>query len=195
MEKLRIPLFPLHTVLFPGGALPLRVFESRYLDMISQCMRNETGFGICLIQEGSEVGNAPLVYGMGTLVSISYFQQLKDGCLGVTARGERRFRILSSETLPNQLIMAEVELIPRLAHQPLPDEYKSLANTLTSIINELGHPYTTLPKNYESATWVSARLTELLPIGLREKQTMLEMDDPLQRLKLINELLDEEPHK
>ena len=195
MDKIRIPLFPLHTVLFPGGALPLRVFESRYLDMISQCMRNESGFGICLIQEGSEVGNAPQVYGMGTLVSISYFQQLKDGCLGITVRGERRFRILSSETQPNQLIMAEVELIPRLEPQPLPEEYHKLTNMLTSIIDELGHPYTTLPKHYDSATWVSARLTELLPIGLREKQTMLEMSDPLQRLKLISEILEERNYR
>ena len=191
MDKLRIPLFPLHTVLFPGGALPLRVFESRYLDMISQCMRSESGFGICLIQEGSEVGNAPLTYGMGTLVSISYFQQLKDGCLGITARGERRFRILSSEVQANQLMMAEVELLPRLAHQPLPEVHNHLVDMLSSIIEGLGHPYTTLPKRYDSATWVSARLTELLPIGLREKQTMLEMSDPLQRLKLITEILAE----
>jgi len=195
MDKQRIPLFPLHTVLFPGGALPLRVFETRYLDMISQCMRSESGFGVCLIKEGSEVGNAPEVYEMGTLVNISYFQQLKDGCLGITARGERRFRILSSEILPNQLTMAEVELIPRLTHQPLPEEFQEFVGMLTGIFEELGHPFISLPKHYDSATWVSARLAELMPIGLKEKQIMLEMSDPIQRLTRLQEILVAEDYR
>ncbi len=191
MDKLTIPLFPLHSVLFPGGALPLRIFETRYLDMISQCMRNDLGFGICLIKDGSEVGNAPQIYDMGTLVDISYFQQLKDGCLGITARGERRFRILSCETQADQLMTAEVELIPRLERHPLPDEYQDLVAMLSDILNELGHPFTNLPKHYDNATWVSARLAELLPIGLKEKQLMLEMNDPIQRLTRLREILNE----
>lgn len=195
MDKQRIPLFPLHTVLFPGGALPLRVFETRYLDMISQCMRNESGFGICLIKEGSEVGNAPQVYEMGTLVNISYFQQLKDGCLGITARGERRFRILSSEVQPNQLTLAEVELIPRLNHHPLPDEFNEFVTMLTNIFEELGHPYVSLPKHYDNATWVSARLAELMPISLKEKQIMLEMSDPIQRLTRLRKILETENYR
>ncbi len=195
MEKMQIPLFPLHSVLFPGGALPLRVFESRYLDMISQCMRNDSHFGICLIKNGTETGPAPEVYDMGTMVSISYFQQLKDGCLGITARGERRFRILSSEVQPNQLIMAEVEVIPRLEQLPMPQQFSGLVDMLTTIFDELGHPFTTLPKRYESATWVSARLAELLPIGLREKQLMLEMNDPIQRLTRLEEILKERNYR
>ncbi len=191
MDKLRIPLFPLHSVLFPGGALPLRVFESRYLDMISQCMRNKSDFGICLISDGSEVGNAATPFTVGTLVEISYFQQLKDGCLGITARGKQRFRILSSEVEANQLTVANVELLPLPDELSLPEEFSDFRSILSDIFNELGHPYTSLPKHYNSATWVSARLAELLPIGLQEKQTMLEMEDPIQRLIRIREILKE----
>ncbi len=191
MDRLRIPLFPLHSVLFPGGALPLRVFESRYLDMISQCMRNKSNFGICLISEGSEVGSAAATFNVGTLVEISYFQQLKDGCLGITARGKQRFRILASEVEPNQLTIAEIELLPLTDELTLPEEFKEFCSVLSDIFNQLGHPYTSLPKNYNSANWVSARLAELLPIGLKEKQTMLEMEDPIQRLIRIREILTE----
>ncbi|MCF6217216.1 MAG: LON peptidase substrate-binding domain-containing protein [Gammaproteobacteria bacterium] len=191
MDKLRIPLFPLHSVLFPGGALPLRVFESRYLDMISQCMRHKSNFGICLISDGSEVGDAAATFNVGTLVEISYFQQLKDGCLGITARGKQRFRILSSEVESNQLTTAEIQLLPLTDELTLPDEFEDFRNILSDIFNELGHPYTSLPKHYNSATWVSARLAELLPIGLQEKQTMLEMEDPIQRLIRIREILTE----
>ncbi len=191
MDKLRIPLFPLHSVLFPGGALPLRVFESRYLDMISQCMRNKSDFGICLISDGSEVGDAATPFTVGTLVEISYFQQLKDGCLGITARGKQRFRILASEVEANQLTVADVELLPLTDELTLPEEFEDFRSILSDIFNELGHPYTSLPKHYNSATWVSARLAELLPIGLQEKQTMLEMEDPIQRLIRIREILKE----
>ncbi|VAW83924.1 Uncharacterized protein, similar to the N-terminal domain of Lon protease [hydrothermal vent metagenome] len=191
MDKLRIPLFPLHSVLFPGGALPLRVFETRYLDMISQCMRSQSGFGICLISDGSEVGDAATPFNVGTLVEISYFQQLKDGCLGITARGKQRFRILSSEVQSNQLTLADIELLPFVDELALPEEFSDFCGVLSNIFEELGHPYTSLPKSYHSATWVSARLAELLPIGLKEKQTMLEMDDPIQRLIRIREILED----
>lgn len=191
MDKLRIPLFPLHAVLFPGGALPLRVFESRYLDMISQCMRSKSNFGICLISDGSEVGSAATTFSVGTLVEISYFQQLKDGCLGITARGKQRFHILTSEVEPNQLTIADVELLPLTDELTLPEEFKEFCRILSDMFNELGHPYTSLPKNYNSANWVSARLAELLPIGLQEKQAMLEMEDPIQRLLRIREILTE----
>ena len=133
MDKLRIPLFPLHSVLFPGGALPLRVFESRYLDMISQCMRSQSGFGICLISDGSEVGDAATPFNVGTLVEISYFQQLKDGCLGITARGKQRFRILSSEVQPNQLTLADIELLPFIDQLALPEEFSDFCGILSKI--------------------------------------------------------------
>ncbi|HEY0720771.1 MAG TPA: LON peptidase substrate-binding domain-containing protein, partial [Gammaproteobacteria bacterium] len=97
MTRLRIPLFPLHSVLFPGGPLALRIFEPRYLDMVSRCMREECAFGISLIQEGDEVGDAAQPYEIGTLARISYFERRPDGLLGITVRGEQRFRIIDTE--------------------------------------------------------------------------------------------------
>jgi hypothetical protein len=191
MNKKQIAIFPLHSVLFPGGALPLRIFESRYLDMISQCMRNGDNFGICLISEGSEVGNAPQIHPIGTLAEISYFQQLKDGCLGITVRGLQRFRILSSEVRTNQLTVAEVELLPKEEPLPLPDDYQFMVELLQKIFEQLGHPFISLPKHYDNASWVGARMTELLPIKRDQKQEMLEICDPQQRLERLVEILKE----
>lgn len=191
MNKLTIPLFPLHVVLFPKGVLPLRIFEPRYLDMISQCMRTESGFGICLIEEGSEVGVAARPYPIGTLANVRYFQQLRDGCLGITVEGSQRFRILSSEVQANQLTLAEVELIPEESSAPLPAQYTTLTQRLRAIIERLGQPYVTLAENYSDASWVSARLAELLPLPLIQKQRFLQLDDPIERLERIANLMQE----
>ncbi|MEW5756251.1 MAG: LON peptidase substrate-binding domain-containing protein [Pseudomonadota bacterium] len=189
MSEQTIPLFPLHTVLFPGGALPLRVFEPRYLDMISSCMRNGSHFGVILISEGSEVGKAAKTYPVGTLGEITYFQQLKDGCLGITVRGVQRFNVRHSEVQPNELTVATVELIPQEARHPLPACYARMQNLLEEIFNQLGQPFTSLPKDYDDACWVSSRLAELLPISLMQKQALLQLDDPLHRLQKLDELL------
>lgn len=191
MKQRRIPLFPLHSVLFPGGVLPLRVFEPRYLDMVSDCLKQEMGFGVCLIRDGSEVGRAATTHELGTLGAISYFQNHKDGCLGITVRGMQRFRIIEQTVLPNQLTIATIELIPNEAPQPLPEQYQEITALLQKIIEQLGHPYITLPKHYEDASWVSSRLAELLPIPLAVKQDLLRLDDPIKRLSCIAALLDE----
>lgn len=191
MTNLTIPLFPLHVVLFPNGVLPLRIFEPRYLDMISQCMRSESSFGICLIEEGSEVGVAARPYPIGTLANVRYFQQLRDGCLGITVEGGQRFRILSSETQANQLTLAVIELIPEEASAPLPGQYNALTQHLRAIIERLGQPYVTLAENYTDASWVSARLAELLPLPLIQKQRFLQLDDPLERLERIANLMQD----
>ena len=109
---LDLPLFPLHTVLFPGGPLPLRIFEPRYLDMVSRCLREDRGIGVVLIREGSETGPAPEVHDLGTLGRIHYWNRRDDGLLGVTLVGGRRFRILASTVQPDQLVCARVELLP-----------------------------------------------------------------------------------
>ncbi len=190
MSRLTIPLFPLHTVLFPGGVLPLRIFEPRYLDMVSECMRRDSGFGVCLIREGREVGEAALTYDVGTLVSISYFDRRPDGLLGITADGKARFRILSSEVLPNQLIRAEVELLAVEAPTPLPAEAWPLQELLRNILDQLDFPYAKLERRFDDACWVGARLAELLPFKLTAKQYLLQMDDPLERLERLRAMLD-----
>lgn len=182
MSRLSIPIFPLHSVLFPGGPLVLRIFETRYLDMVSRCLREGSGFGVALIREGQEVGRAAEVYEVGTLGRISYWEQRKDGLLGITLTGEQRFRILGSEVAKNQLRTAEVELLPNAGPTPLPEKYQHLAHLLERMLSELEPPYATLVKKLDSAEWVGARLVELLPLELVQKQRLLQEDDPLQRL-------------
>ncbi len=189
MNRHSIPLFPLRSVLFPGGPLALRIFEARYLDMISRCLRQESGFGVVLIRDGSEVGDAPEVYDVGTLGRISYWEQRRDGLLGITFTGEQRFRILERWTEPNRLMVAEVELLPNEPAVAVPGEYSELVTRLQRIIDALGHPYLTMPKAYDDSVWVGARLVELLPLDLAQKQHMLQLDDPLERLKRIAGLL------
>lgn len=189
MSRCTIPIFPLHSVLFPGGPLALRIFEPRYLDMVSRCLREESGFGVALIREGSEVGKAAEVYELGTLGRISYWDQRKDGLLGITVTGEQRFRIIDSQVEVNQLRIAEVELLPNPQPVGLPEKYQHLATLLERILGELGHPYITMVRELGNAEWVGARLVELLPLELAQKQRLLQEDDPLQRLSRLDEVL------
>jgi Lon protease-like protein len=188
VKRLTIPIFPLHSVLFPGGPLALRIFEPRYLDMVSRCLKEERGFGVCLIKEGSEVGPAAEVYAVGTLGQITYWHQRADGLLGVTLVGEQRFHILKQWVESNQLVIAEVELLPNDPRSPIEDKYLGLVAMLKRIIGELDHPYINLPKQYEDAGWVSARLVELLPLEHSHKQRLLQERDPLQRLAVLLQL-------
>ena len=130
MTRKTIPLFPLRTVLFPGGPLALKIFETRYLDMVCRCLRDESGFGVILIREGEEVGKAAEIYDVGTLGQISYWEQRKDGLLGITVTGEQRFRILDSEVQSNQLRVAEVELLPNADPIALPEKYQHMVTLL-----------------------------------------------------------------
>ena len=189
MSRLTIPIFPLHSVLFPGGPLVLRIFEPRYLDMISDCLKRESGFGVCLIKDGSEVGEAAEVYPVGTLGKITYWHKRPDGLLGVTLRGEQRFRVIEQRVEPNQLIMAEVELLPNDPPSAIGDKYRGLVAMLKRIIGELDHPYINLPKDYDDAGWVSARLVELLPLEYSHKQRLLQEDDPQQRLEVLLQMM------
>ncbi|NOX76196.1 MAG: peptidase S16 [Gammaproteobacteria bacterium] len=191
MSTVIIPLFPLHAVLFPGGTLPLRIFEPRYLDMVSSCMKTESGFGVCLIRDGSEVGKAADTYDTGTLTEICYFNKQPDGILGITARGQQRFDIISREVLANQLTMAEVKLLDNETSCLLPEEFNRAAKVLRGLLEQLGYPFMKMEKKYDDASWVSSRLAELLPIRLEQKQYFLQLDDPLQRLERLTALMNE----
>ena len=190
-EELRIPLFPLHTVLYPGGPLPLRVFEPRYLDMVSTCLRQGTGFGVCLIRSGNETGPAATTYDVGTLSIITYWHMRHDGLLGITVRGQQRFRILSEQVQPNQLTLATVMLLPNEPECDLPPEYLPLADLLRQMIDQIGHHYDGIAKKYGDAGWVGCRLAELLPIGLLQKQHLLQLDDPRERLQRLGGIIEQ----
>jgi hypothetical protein len=190
MTRINIPLFPLNSVVFPGGVVPLRIFEPRYLEMVSACMKEGTGFGMALILSGSEVGEAAKTYDIGSHVRIIDWTLRDDGLLGISVQSEGRFRILSTEVRANQLIHAEVELIEEQPSQTIPPQYSAAVDLLRDIINKVGGHYAELEPRYDDPLWVSGRLAELLPIELLQKQHMLQMDDPLQRLERLCAMWD-----
>jgi len=185
----RIPLFPLNTVLFPGGILPLKIFEPRYLQMISNCMRSNSGFGICLIREGQEAGGPAEIHPVGTYVEIVDWEKRADGLLGILVHGERRFRVRNHYNEKNGLMMGEIEYLPRLQHVVIPEEFRSLSDMLARIKKEIGPPYDRLEIHLDVAAEVGARLTELLPLEAEIKQSILEMDDALSRLYALRDAM------
>lgn len=189
VNKIKIPLFPLNAVLFPGGALPLRIFEPRYLDMVSDCLKSESKIGVILIEYGNEAGAAAQAHEIGTISYISYWHKRNDGILGITLTGEQRFKVLSSEVKSNQLTVAEVELLPCPTNTKEENDEEQLINLLKQIIAQLDPPYSTMKKHYDDLDWVSARLIELLPLHLIDKQNMLIMSDVRERINYLLPLL------
>ncbi|MET0118613.1 MAG: LON peptidase substrate-binding domain-containing protein [Sedimenticola sp.] len=177
--SLELPLFPLHTVLFPGGVLPLRIFEPRYLEMVSDCLREDRLFGIVLISEGEETGRAAAFHNLGTLARITDWQQEDDGLLGITCTGERRFRILSSAVGDNQLVTARVELLSDHPSMPVPEAFGYLKALLEQMLSLTGRSGLEMR---DDAAWVAGRMAEILPIEMQRKQRLLEMDEPLEQL-------------
>ncbi|HEY4369901.1 MAG TPA: LON peptidase substrate-binding domain-containing protein [Steroidobacteraceae bacterium] len=180
-----IPLFPLNSVLFPGGPLKLRIFEARYVDMISRCMREGTCFGVAMIVEGSEAGGAARTVEIGTAARIVDFEKLPDGLLGITAIGDRSFAIQSVARQPDALNIAEVEWLPAEPVLEVPADCDYLVQLLQHALPQLAPLYDFTAVAYEDAAWVGARLVELLPLPLTEKQRCLEMRDPLERLEYL----------
>lgn len=187
---MRVPLFPLNTVLFPGGPLPLRIFEARYLDMVSDCLRKDAPFGVLLIRDGGETGPAT-THDIGTLARITDWYQGSDGLLGVTAIGEHRFRLLSSQRMDGGLNVGEVEVLPDEPPMPLPEEYRPLSQILSGVLDDLGRLYESLDRRLEDAAWVTTRFVEILPLELEQKQRCLEDCDPEARLRIVKQLLEQ----
>jgi len=186
---MKLPLFPLNSVIFPGGVLPLRIFEPRYLDMVKECVRDQTEFVICLIKDGAEVGAPAKHRAIGTACQIIDWETLPDGLLGITARGMRRVEIKNTEVMSNQLLVGEVEYLTELDDEELPEKFDEWAHLISVIIEELGKPFDEQSRELSSAYWVGARLTELMPFELEQKQQILEMDHPLVRLEQLQDVL------
>lgn len=188
MSPAPIPLFPLGTVLFPDGPLPLRVFEPRYLAMVSRCLREDAEFGVVLITEGADTGNV-VTSEVGTLARIIDWYQGSDGILGITARGTRQFRLHGMSRQADGLYLGEIELLPEQPRQPLPEEFRPLAALLESVIDDLGRLYDAIEKHYGDAAWVGCRLAEILPMPPADKQRCLELNDPVERLQFLRPML------
>jgi Lon protease-like protein len=189
MASVEISLFPLNTVLFPGGVLPLRIFEPRYLDMVKRCMREGSAFGVVLIRSGGETQSSAATYDVGTLAQIVDFDQLPEGLLGITTRGTQRFRAHQKRVLDDGLHVAEIQQVPADPEIALPEEFTRYAKLLEQALPQMGDFFKYLQPNYEDAAWVASRLAEVLPIALEDKQRLLEMDDPISRLHILEPLI------
>ena len=178
-----IPLFPLSAVLFPGGPLNLRIFERRYLDLVRDCSRSGSGFGVCLILEGREVGEPALPAAIGTLARITDFCTLPDGLLGISAEGGERFQVASTRVRSDGLMHGEVRFWPEEPIVAIPPEHGLLATILERLVEQIGGALAKVERSrFDDASWVGFRLAELLPLAQPEKQHLLQMTDPLQRL-------------
>lgn len=186
----RLPLFPLKTVLFPGGVLPLRVFEARYMDMITRCMRADAPFGVCLIAAGEEVGEAAVPHPVGTEARIERWDMEQAGVLELLVRGGRRFRVVDHELERDGLLVASVYWLEEPPVEPVPAAQSELLPLLRSIVDELGDRLPP-PHHFDDAAWIGARYVELLPIPLLAKQRLLELDDVLSRLEILQQFLRE----
>jgi Lon protease-like protein len=184
-ENSVISLFPLHTVLFPGGPLPLRIFETRYTDMVRNCMREQQPFGVVLIQEGDEAGAVATTATVGCSARIADFHTLQDGLLGISGVGERRFRVQRVWRAADGLNLGEVSWLEPEPQIRLPDEYPQFGATVRRALDELAEHYQHVEKKFDDAAWIGARISELLPIGLNDKQLLLELDDPIARLDAL----------
>ncbi|HEV3425344.1 MAG TPA: LON peptidase substrate-binding domain-containing protein [Paraburkholderia sp.] len=197
-----VPLFPLHTVLFPDGLLPLKIFEARYLDMARDCLRETTPFGVCLLKSGGEVAqpDEPSVpENIGCLAEIEQCDVETFGMLLIRARGTRRFRLLSHRVEPGGLLVGMAE--------PLPDDiplegneylakFGACAEVLERIIATIRErdpdslPFAE-PFKLDDPTWVSNRLSEVLPIALRARQKLMELQDAGARIDVVHHYMQQ----
>lgn len=185
------PLFPLASVVFPGGVTSLRIFEPRYLDLVRICTQARTGFGICPLERGSETARSTAPRPIGTLVEIVDFDQLHDGFLGITVEGQRRFQIHELHQNDNGLWWGSTSFLDEPPEVACPDEFAHLKQVAETLLERFGAPYSSQERaqNLDSANWLSARLTELLPFDPSIKQELLTSNDPLERLRRIQPLV------
>ena len=195
-----LPLFPLKTVLFPDGILPLKVFEARYIDMVRECMKNDAPFGVVLIKSGQEVGAAAEPEEVGCLARITGWDMQNLGVMTLRTQGGERFRILETRVLPDQRLEARVTSIAPDSPVPASDIHVTCAKTLKIVIDDIDakgraergtefvSPFSQ-PIRLDSPSWVANRWCELLPLPLPLKQRLMELDNPLVRLELVSDVL------
>ncbi|OWW22560.1 LON peptidase substrate-binding domain-containing protein [Noviherbaspirillum denitrificans] len=195
-----LPLFPLKTVLFPDGVLPLKVFEARYIDMVRDCMKNDAPFGVVLIRSGQEVGLAAEPEDVGCLARITGWDMETLGVMMLRTRGGERFRIRETRILHDQRLEARVDFIAPDESVPASDIHVTCAKTLKMVIDDVnakGHaeqgtafvsPFSQ-PIRLDSASWVANRWCEILPIPLKARQKLMELLDAESRLSIVHQYL------
>ena len=186
-----LPLFPLRTVLVPGAALGLRVFEPRYLDLVRECGRRGSGFGICLILDGEEAGTPATPAGVGTEARIEDFDTGPDGLLTLRVRGARRFHVRRTRVRDSGLIIADVDWCAADPVIDLQPEHALLGVVLRKILEHIDGADQAFPEpHFDDAAWVGWRLAELLPLEQPHRQQLLQLDDPDERLETLLRLVD-----
>ena len=190
-EPSSVPLFPLKTVLFPGGVLPLKVFEQRYVAMTKTCLRDETSFGVCLITRGEEVAAAGKVSfaGIGTRARIIAWDMPQLGILHIRGDGLARFQVRSHAVAEDGLIVGQVTDIAPEPTVALADGFKPMARLLEVLIERVGKENFPADLALDDASWVGYRLAEVLPLPLSIKQSMLEINDAEVRLATLGQFL------
>lgn len=190
MTSSEIPLFPLNTVLFPDGYLKLRIFEPRYIDMVRECSLNDSYFGVCLINNPEDASRPANHMRLGTTAEIYDFSTLDDGLLGIVAHGRQKFVIQETRMRDNGLLMGQVQTLGDTDEVEVPNEYSVLSMITGRFMEQLGKNYPSFqPHHLQDANWVGYRLAELLPMENSEKQVLLQISDPLERLQLLLEAL------
>jgi Lon protease-like protein len=185
----QLPIFPLHAVLFPGGVLPLRVFEARYMDMTRECLRKDRPFGVCLIREGREVGSPAVPEPLGCLARIAHWDMPQLGVLHLRTVGGERFCIRTSDTNAQNLVLAEVELLAPESDDPVPAQYAPWAALVRRAVETQSGELFCPPYRYESAAWLAYRLGEIVPLPLEAKQQLLQINDGLSRLAALERFI------
>jgi Lon protease-like protein len=194
-EPAALPLFPLKTVLFPGGVLPLKVFEQRYVTMTKACLRDDAPFGVCLLTRGDEVARTPSASGaaefatIGTRARIAAWDMPQLGILHLRTQGLGRFQVRSHALAPDGLVVGQVTDIAPEPALALPDAFKPLAKLLEILIERVGKESFPDELALGDASWVGYRLAEILPLPLSIKQSMLEINDAEVRLSTLAQFL------
>ena len=183
-------IFPLGSVLFPGGTLPLKIFEQRYIEMTKTCLRDNRPFGVCLIREGREVGDPAVPENVGCLATIERWDMPQLGLFHLVARGGDRFRLLGTEVAKNGLISGTIARMEDGAADAAMDP--ACREVLKRVIEHIGESKFPKPVSLDNPAWVSFRLAEILPIDMRLKQDLLEIEDTGERLRRLRELLVKE---
>ena len=182
-----LPIFPLSTILFPGSKLPLRIFEPRYIDMVSRSMREDSEFGIILSRESTDPKMFE-TYDTGTLAKIIDWDQGGDGLLGITTLGTQKFRLKELNKQEDGLNIGSIERIEKEGdYKPL-KEFTHLVELLQAILDDV-NIYDDDEKRFDSASWISYRFAEILPLRIEDKQKCLEIDDPIIRLNFLEPLI------
>ena len=186
-----IPLFPLNSVVLPGGRIPLQLFERRYIDMLSRCLKADQGFGIVLFEQaGRDSNTAASFHPFGCYVRIVDFTPLEHGLLGITVEGESKIAVTRRWQEADGLHMGEVMQLPVEAELATPRVHEDLVSVLRALCQHPSVQELELKIDYQDARQVGWRLTELLPLDIEDRQMLLEMDDPLERLEVLEGMIE-----